>query len=131
LCLIDELKFPPLSISSFIHYLLLFLKLSRSCVLLLLLLLLLIPFTSVIYPSMTSRRRLFLLRKCPIQLAFLRSLLFRSFLFYRIRLKTCSLVTPSDHFIFSILLTTFRSCPNTSAPILLMSSESYSAIIQI
>ena len=37
-------------------------------------------------------------------MAFLRRLLFRSVLFFPIRSRTCSLVTFSDHFIFSILL---------------------------
>ena len=81
------------------QYLLPFLKSSRSCVLLVP-----TPFTSVICPSTASRRRQFLLRIWPIKLTFLRGMLFRSVLFYPIRSRTCSLVTFSDHFIFSILL---------------------------
>ena len=64
------------SASSFSSQYLLFLKPSRSCVLLLP-----TPFTSVICPSMASWRRQFLLRIWPIQLAFLRRILFRSILF--------------------------------------------------
>jgi hypothetical protein len=46
----------------------------------------------------------FLLRIWPIQLTFLLRILFRSVLFSPIRSSTCSLVTFSDYFIFSILL---------------------------
>ena len=53
---------------------------------------------------MASWRRQFLLRIWPIQLAFLRRILFRSVLFSPIRLRTCSLVTFYNHFIFPILL---------------------------
>ena len=74
------------------QYLLLFLKSSWSCVLLLP-----TPFTSVICPSMASWRKQFLLRIWPIQLTFLRRLLFRSVLSYTVK-------NFSDHFIFSILL---------------------------
>ena len=42
--------------------------------------------------SMTSWRRQFLLRIWPIQLAFLRRILFRSVLFSPIRSRTCSLI---------------------------------------
>ena len=88
------------SASSFTsQYLLLFFKSSTSSVPLLP-----IPFTSVISPSMASWRRQFLLRIWPIQLDFLRRILFISVLFSHIRSRTCSLVTFSDHFIFSILL---------------------------
>ena len=80
------------------QYLLLFLKSSRSCVRLFP-----TPFTSVICTSMASWRRQFLLRIWLIQLAFLRRILFRSDLFSPIRSRTCSLVTFSGHFIFSIL----------------------------
>ena len=68
------------------QYLLLFLKSSRSCVLLL-------PtsFTSAICPSIW-----------PIQLTFLRRILFRSVLFSPIRPRTCSVVNFSDPFIFSL-----------------------------
>ena len=81
------------------QYLLLFLKSSKSYVLLP------TPFTSVICPSMASWRRQFLLRIWPIHLAFLRRILFIiSVLFSTIRSRICSLVTFSDHLIFSILL---------------------------
>ena len=75
------------------HYLLLFLKSSRSCVLLFP-----TPFTSIICLSMASWRRQFLVRIWPIHLAFLCRILFRSVLFSPIRSRTCSLVTFSDHF---------------------------------
>ena len=81
------------------QYLLLFLKSSRSCVLLLP-----TPFTSVICPSAASWIRQFLLRIWPIQLAFLRRILFNSVLFSPISSRTCSFVTFSHHFIFSNLL---------------------------
>jgi hypothetical protein len=81
------------------QYLLLFLKSCRSCVLLIP-----TPFISVICPSIVSWRRQFLLKIWPIQLAFLRRILFRSVFFYPKRSRTCSLVTFSDHFIFFILL---------------------------
>ena len=55
------------------QYLLLCLKSSRSCVCLLLPP---TPYTSVICPPMASWRRQFLLRIWPIQLAFLRGILF-------------------------------------------------------
>ena len=58
----------------------------------------------VICPSMASWRRQFLLRNWPIQLVFQRRILFRSVLFSPIRLITSSLVTPTGHFIISILL---------------------------
>ena len=74
LCSIDKLSFPSFSISSFSsRHFLLFVKSSRSCIFLL-------PthFTYVICPSMASRKRQFLLRIWPIQLDFLRRILFRS-----------------------------------------------------
>ena len=58
------------------QYLLLFLKLSRICVLLLL-----TPFASVICPSMASWRTQSLIRLWPIQLTFLQRILFRRVLF--------------------------------------------------
>ena len=81
------------------QYLLLFLKSSRSCVCIL-------PplFISIICPSMASWTGQFLLRIWPNQLAFQCKILFRSDVFSPIRSRTCSLVTFSDHFIFSILL---------------------------
>ena len=94
LCSIDKLS----SASSFNpHHLLLLLKSSRSCVLSHP-----TPFTSSTCPSMTSWRRQFLLRIWLIQLTFQHRILFRSFLFFPIRTRTCSLVILSDHFIFSI-----------------------------
>ena len=81
------------------QYLLLFLKSSRSCVLLLLL----THFTSVIFPSMASWRRQFLLKICQIKLAFLLRILFRS-VFSAVCSKISSLITFSGHFIVSILL---------------------------
>ena len=96
------------------QYLLLFLKSSRICVLFLP-----TPFASVMKASW---KRQFLLRIWPIQLLFLRRILFRCVLSSPIRSRTCSLVTFSDHFIFSILLhTTFQSSPDTFAPIFLVS----------
>ena len=78
------------------HYLLLFLKSSRSCVVLP------TPFTSVICPSMASWRRQFLLRMTdPIGFS-TKDII--CVLFSPIRSRTCSLVTFSHHFIFSILL---------------------------
>ena len=104
-CWTDKPSFPSFvsTASSFSsQYLFLFLKSSRSCVLLLF-----TPFTSVICPSVASWRRQFLLRIGPIQLAFLWRILFRSVLFSPIRSRTCSLVSFSDHFTFSILLLLF------------------------
>ena len=101
LCSIGKLSFPSfrsLASSFSSQYLLLFLNSSRSCVLLP------TPFTSVICPSMASRRRQFLLRIWPNQLAFLRWILFIGVLFSPTRSITCSLVTYSGHFIFSIFL---------------------------
>ena len=86
------------SVCSFSSQYLLFRKSPRSYVLLL------TPFTSVIYPSMTSWGRQFLLRIWPIQLAFLLRILFSSVLFSLMTSRTFSLVTLSDNFIFSILL---------------------------
>ena len=87
---------------SFISQYLLFLKSSRSCVVAVLLLP--TPFIFVIFPSLASWRRQFVLKIWPIQLAFLRRILFISVLFSPISSRTCSLVTSSDHFIFCILL---------------------------
>ena len=89
-----DLQLPPLAPN------VLFLKSSR-CVFLLLP----TPFTSVICISLASRRKQFLLRIWPIQLAFLLSILFRSVLFSPIRSRTCSLVRPafSDQFRFYLL----------------------------
>jgi hypothetical protein len=80
------------------QYILLFLKSWRCCVL--------FPptyFTSVICPSMASRRRQFLFRIWPIQLVFLWRILFRSVIFSPISSRTYSLDNFSDNFIFSIL----------------------------
>ena len=105
------------SSSTFSSQYLLFLKSSRSCIILLT-----IPFTSVIFPSIVSWRRQFLLRIWPIQLAFLRSILFRSVLFsYTFKNLFIS------YFLWQILSspfsssTTFQSCPNTSTLIFLVS----------
>ena len=90
-----------ISASSFrSQYLLLFPKSLRNCVLLLLP----TPFTSIIFISMASLRRQFLLSIWPIQLTFLLKILFWSVLWSLIRPRTCSLVTFSDYFIFSIFL---------------------------
>ena len=97
----------PLLIFNFLCQLLVsssFFKLSRKCVLILP-----NPFTSVICPSMASWRRQFLLRICPIQLAFLRRILFRSVLFSPIRSIISSLVTFSDHFSFCTLFQNYIS----------------------
>ena len=91
-----KLSSPPFrySASSLIfQYLLLFFKPSRSSILLLP-----TPLTSIICSSITSLRRWFLLKTRPTQLAFLRRILFRSFLFSPIRSRTSSLVTFWDHF---------------------------------
>ena len=89
--------FPLFSIFSFLllFHLLLFLKSSNSCVLLLLS----TPFTSVIIHSMASWRRQFLLRIWSTQLVFRQG--------YYLEMSSSlltSLVTFSDHFIFSIFL---------------------------
>ena len=99
LCSIHKLLFQSSASSFSSQYLLLFLKSSRNCVLLPP-----TPFTSVICPSMPSWWRQFLLRIWPIQLAFLRRILFTSVLFSPIRSRTCSLVTFSNHFISLFLL---------------------------
>ena len=57
------------------------------------------PFASVICHD--GRRKQFLLRIWPIQLTFLLRILFRSVLFSLIPLKTCSLVTFSDHTLYN------------------------------
>ena len=67
---------------------------SKSCVLLLP-----IPFTSFIWPLMSSWRRQFLARIWPNQLTFLRSVFFSP-----ISSRPVSLVPFPDHFIFYILL---------------------------
>jgi hypothetical protein len=85
--------------SSFSFQYILFLKSSKSCVILLL-----TPLTSVFSSSLALWRRQFILRIWSSQLTFLRRILFRSGHFFPIRLKPCSWVTISDHFIFSILL---------------------------
>ena len=121
LCSIDKLSFPSFrfSASSFSsQYLLLFLKSSRNCVVVLLLP---TPFTSVVYPSVASWRKQFLLRIWPIQLVFRLRVLFRSVLFSPIGLlvhKLLSLAILSSPF---SSCTTFQSSPNTSAPIFLVS----------
>ena len=56
------------------------------------------------FHSIASWRIQFLLRIWPVQLVFLFRILFISVLFSPIRLRTLSLVTFSDCFIFSILL---------------------------
>ena len=116
----DWLSFPTFlslapSLSS--QYLRLFLKSSRSCVLHLLS----TPFTSVICPSMASRRRQFLLNIWPIQLAVLCKILFRSALFSPIRSNTCSLVTLLWPFYRSHSPPAPQSSPHTSAPNFLVS----------
>ena len=95
-------------------YLLLFLKLSRSCIPPLP-----TPLTSVICPSMASWRRQFL-RIWSIQLAFLRKILFRIFLFSPIRTRTSlyTLTILSSPFSYS---TTCQRSPDNSAPSLLVS----------
>ena len=99
------------------QYFLLFLKSSRSCILLPATL-----FTSVICPSMVSRRRQFRLRIWSIQLAILRRILFRNALFSPIDQESVhyslSFAILSSPFSSS---TTFQSSPNTSAPIFLLS----------
>ena len=78
------------------QYLLPFLKSSRTCVLLLLLL----PstsFTSSISPLMALWRKPFLLKRWPIQLAFLCRIFFRRVFFTLIRSRT-SIVTFLGHF---------------------------------
>ena len=110
------------------QYLLLFLKPSRSCVVLLP-----TPFTSVIFPSMPSWRRQFLLRIWAIQFTFLRRILFRSVLFSPIRSRTGSLVTFSDHFIFSVFLQNYLSKPSKyfrSNFLSVQISELYKAMLQ-
>ena len=98
------------------QYLLLFLRSSRSCVLVLP-----TPFTSVLCPSMASRRRQFLLTIWPIQLAFLLTILFIIILFSPIRSINDSLVTFSDHLSSQFSSSTkFQSSPNTSTPIFLV-----------
>ena len=77
------------SASPFSSQYLLFFKSSRSCVLLFLP----TPFTSVIWPSMASWRRQFLLR-----------IWLKSVLFYPIHSRTSSLVSFSEQCIFSFLL---------------------------
>ena len=77
------------------QYLLLFLKSSRSCVLLLP-----TPFISVICPSMASWRRQFLLRIWPCNwLSYAGYYLEAS---SSVHSRSCSLVTFSDHFTFSL-----------------------------
>ena len=87
------------SASFFSSKYLLFLKSSRSCVLLLP-----TPFTFVICLPIASRRTQFLLRKWPIQLGFLSRILYRRFPLLSYSLRTCSLVTFSEHFTFPVLL---------------------------
>ena len=98
LCSTDKLFQYSASSFSF-QYLLLFLKLSKNFVLLLP-----IPFTLVIYLSILLWIRQFPLRICLVQLVLLCRILFRSVVFSSIHSRTSSLVTFSDHIIFSILL---------------------------